>query len=585
MSQGLTIGVDFGSTGLRVAYPGDGGTPVVLPGSTGEPGPGISCARHSKSPLGVAFFALKSRLGQPGAPARGGSPAPAAEIVTRLFRSLKRGVEERTSSAVGEAVVTVPALYSASQRAALRSAVLAAGFAEAHLLNDSVAAVIAQAAARRDHSATVLVYAMGYAGFELGLVRVAHGHYRALAYEGGWSPAGWTFDQLLLESLLSFLEERRLRLDTAGWDLARWLAVRAIAQRVKEGLSTAELATFPLALQTPEGQPLGPISLGRAGFEEAIRPALHRTLDLAAGLLEQAGMTPAEVDTVLLVGGSTRIPALRALIAGALGREPIALDGEALARGAALFAAQLGSRPVAAGAMQEREDGGGGEVEPPVDLAPLRAALAVAEGPLPAAAGERLLLVAGAARSSPDDGRTLLAPAVRLAEQGRTAEARSWLEELIREAQGLLARIEAPPASAHGSTAAIIAGRILTRAQRLLKKGQHEEAVRESHLAWEQDRDNPDTFEKMIDIHCQAALAGDGAQSYANAQRWLGCAYSHDEGNTRVRGLIAESHFRHAKQLNEQGRRKQALETLEHCLAWNPEHDGARELHASLLRR
>ncbi len=585
MSQPLTIGVDFGSTGLRVAYLGAGGQPSVLP-PPAEPASWILCERHPGCRLGVAFRSVKSRLGAPGgAPLEGAALAPLEERVTETFRALKRGVEEHTARAVTEAVLAVPALYSASQRSALRGAVLAAGFSEVHLLNDSVAAAIAQAA-HQDRPATVLVCAMGYAGFEFGLVRVARGHYRALGYEGGWSPGGWAFDQLLLESVLGFFEERRLRLESAGWDAARWLRLRAMTEWVKERLSVEARVAFPFMLQSADGRPLGQLLLGRAGFEEAIRPSCLRALEQVAGLLEHAGLAAEELDAVLLVGGSTQSPALQAMVASVLGREPLLLDREALARGAALFTAQLGSRPAVAGAEQERASAGAGNGEVTADLAALRAALAVADSPPAPVTEERLVLVAGDGPDGSSHGvQPLLQPAQHLLEQGRTVEARALLEELVREASAMLQRLDGGASPAPLSSGVILARRALARAQQLLKKGQYEEAVRESHLAWEQDRDNPDTFEGMIDVHCQAATARNTAEGYADAQRWLQCAYTHDESNTRVRSLIADRHFAHARQLTEQGRRKQALETLEHCFAWNPEHPGARELQANLTRR
>lgn len=576
MSQASSIGVDFGSTGLRVAYLGEGGQPVVLPDRPGSPWPCILCEPCPGGRLGISFPSLKSRLGTNGTP---------ADLVTQAFRGAKRSVEDHASRPVSEVVVTVPALYSAVQRTGLREAVLAAGFADVHLLNDSVAAVIAHTA-EREGPATVLVYAMGYAGFELGLIRAAaHGRYRALGYEGGGAPAGRAFDELLLEGLFGYLEEQRLRPGTDGWDAARWLQVRAAVERMKEGLSAGERAAFPLSLETPAGQSLGCLSLDRSGFEAAIRPSVDRTLEQVASLLDQASMPSAQVDALLLVGGSTRIPFLPSLVAGALGRQPVALDGEALARGAALFAAQLGSRSLPAGAEPEGVGQGNGDGAIPADRSALRAALTVAAGPPPQASGERLVLVAGepSAGSAPAGGPALLLPVTRLLKQGRTAEARTLLEELIREAHALLARIGLPaPEAPPPSSGAILARRALARAQQLLKKGSYEEAVLESHLAWQQDRESPDTFETMIDIHCQAALA---SASHADGLRWLTCAYNHDEGNIRVRHLIADRHYRQAQQLAEQGQPRQALQTLESCIAWNPEHDGARELHAGLMRR
>jgi hypothetical protein len=582
VSDPLSIGVDFGSTGLRVAYAVDGDLPVVLPDSAAGRWPWLLC-EPAPGRLGVSFPSLKSKLGTDAAVLVNRRPARAAELAAEIFRSVRQAVESQAARPVAQAVISVPARYSASQRAALRDAALAARFAEVHLISDTVAAVMASTA-RREGAATVLVYGMGYAGFEVGLVRAVRGHYRALGYEGGLAPAGWALDQLLLQAVLDIARESDLPLDAAHWESPMWMQVRAFAQRVKEDLSVQSQVALPLSIQSPDGRRGARITFARAAFEEAVGPSFASTLDSARNLLDQAHLSVTDIDTILLVGGSTRIPLLQAVVERELGKPPVLAQPDDLARGAALYAARLESKPLAAGEEAERGWEGNGQGGF-LSGAALRAAIEVAEAGSPQLSGEQMVLLAGGGPAQPPvpDRQAFLLHARQLAEGGKVEEARSLLTEWIRDAQALLASL--PAAEHRASSGPALARRAFARARQYLEKGQLEEAIRESHYAWQQDRDNPDVFDKMIEIHCEASLARRTPAGYADAQRWLLCANQHDEGNGRVQELLAERHFLQAKHLSDHGQRNEALQTLELCLAWNPEHSGGRALQTALRRR
>ena len=586
MSETLSIGVDFGSTGVRVAYAADGGPPVVLPDGAAGRWPWLLC-EPAPGQLGVAFPSLKSKVGTEEEVWLNRRSTQPTELTTEVFRTIKQAVESHAARPVTQAVISVPARYPASQRAALRDAVLAARFAEVHLINDTVAAVMASTA-QREAAATVLVYGMGYAGFEVGLVRAVRGHYRALGYEGGRVPAGWALDQLLLQALLDVARENRLTLDAAHWDSPMWMQVRARVQQVKEDLSARDHVPSGVSIQTPDGKTIATIAFARAAFEEAIRPAFATSLESARSLLEQANMTPNDVDTLLLAGGSTRIPLLRELVGKELGKRPVPVQSDDLARGAALYAARLEAKPFPAGQEVERAVEMNGEGSDLPGIASLRAAIEVAEASSAQPSGQNLVLLASGGpvgAAAVPDRQAFLHHARQLTEEGRIEEARSFLRELIQEAQALLNSLPAASAAKAASSDEILARRALARAQQFLKKGNLEEAVRESHLAWQQNRDDPDTFDKMIEVHCEAALASRTPDGYADAQRWLLCANQHDEGNDKVRQLLADRHYLQAKHLSEHGQRKEALQTVELCLAWNPEHEKGRELQAALRRR
>ncbi len=568
-----SIGVDLGSTGLRVAHVDDDGSAEALSGVS-ESWPGVLMEMRPGNALGVTFPSLKTRLGLASAVTVDGRQHPPEELVTCAFRELRQRVEEQLSDRVKEAVIAVPARYSAAQRAALRQAVMAAGFSEAHLLTDSVAAVMSLSLNDRK-VATALVYGMGYSGFELGLVRFVRGRCRALGYEGGPSPSGRELDRLLMEDWLATLKDHRLRLDVAG---VGWIRLRSRVLQVKEALSVQDQASISIDLQTASGTAPVAISVTRRGLEEWVAPFFRHTLEHAEDLLGQAGLTPADLDQVLLVGGTARMPVLRRVISESLDRQPTLLEAEDLARGAAAYGARLEgkSQPVAAvqGPISEaRED-----TALLRSNAALRRAITITR--TPDQAEVTLVLEQPADQAAVASPEGALERADLLVREGRGGEAIALLETVITEAQRLLAEAREVPAPFRDSPERLLARRALTRARRKLDQGKLEEAVGESHLAWKEDPDDPEIFEQMIDIHCQAALNGD---SHEAKVRWLGCAQKHDQGNARVRELLAECFLDQAREFHGKGQRTQALETLEKCFAWDPEHRAAHELQETLM--
>jgi ElaB/YqjD/DUF883 family membrane-anchored ribosome-binding protein len=584
-TKSVNIGVDLGSTGLRAAYIGEAGQIVVLTDAIAGRGLWLLCEPSPTNALGMEFPSLKSKLGTAMDIAGDGGQGKPSSLVTDAFRALKKTVETQASKPAGQVVISVPARYYASQRAALREAALQAGFDEAHLISDSIAAVIAYTARSRNGT-TILVYSMGYAGFEVGLVQAARGHYRALGYEGGPVPSGQALDEFLLRTLFHLLAENNLFLDTARWNAAMWMQIRAAAQKVKEGLSVKAQVPFPLSMRTPDGRELV-ARMERTGFEEVIGQSIQATLGLAQGLLEQANLTPADVDIVLLSGESTRIPILQVLVEQALRRKPVLAEMEDLARGAALHAARLKAISLPTGLEPEKREEIAEGLGIPAATPALRASIVVSEAtstPLPS--GHQLVLAAIASRppTPTSNSETLLQHARELIEQGRAEQARAFLQMLIDDAQALLASIPAR-APARKSTIRPRSRRAIARARQMITEGQYEEAIRQSHLAWQDSPDSPDVFEQMIDIHCQAAMSNTALEGYTDALSWLMCAYRHDESNVRVRRLLAERHYIHAKQLADYGRRQEAFQAAEQCLSWNPEHQRGKELQQALIRR
>jgi actin-like ATPase involved in cell morphogenesis len=578
MKDTVSVGVDFGSTGVRAAVLDDTGEAIPVSYVPPPNLPWLLC-QPTASGLGMRFPSMKSRLGGGQRLPLLGEQRQPGDAAESAFRALRLAVEAQTAKRVDHAVVAVPARYLASQRTALCEAVLAAGFAEAHLINDSMAAVM-NSTGRRGTASTSLVFGMGYTGFEVGLVRVARGHYRGLGYEGGSVPAGQALDECLLRGFFETLAQHNLRIDTTAWDVSTWMKMRAKSERLKEILSARSKA--PFTVRGPRGNL--DIWFNRADLERVVDQWLQGALSAARRLLEQTEVSISHLDAVLLVGGTARIPFVQATVEKAFDAKPSLTATDVLARGAALYAAHIGELRQPSALDVERVEVSGEEpdaqaAQPEIGatVEASQAGQEIATGP-----GEQPLHVTDVPNRPPEAPapHRVLDHARELIESGHATTARDFLEGVIREAQALLARIPASkPAIDPRSRRAI------ARATQLIKEGQYEAAVRESHLAWQASVDSAEIFEKMIDIHIQAATANTTVDAYTDTLRWLMCAYRHDEGNARVRQLLSDRHYLQAKQLAERGRRKDATQSLEACLSLDPEHAHARELQHALTRR
>jgi tetratricopeptide (TPR) repeat protein len=562
----VNLGVDFGGTGLRAAYaiPGEPLRFVELPSTHW---PWILCERVRSGQLEMAFPSLKSKLGVTDAVPVAGRLTSPSSLVAQALEALRRQVEGEGSATVGKTVISVPARYTSAQRAALRDAALQAGFAEVQLINDSAAAVIA----RSHQSGTFLVYAMGYAGFELGLVRAASGHYRVLGFEGANAPGGSTFDQQVLAGWIQTLRLHRLLPDTSRWDAAMWLRLQEAAQLVKESLGVTDEVPFPLPVRRADGT-ASTVLFERAGFEASLRDTVAITIDQAKALFEQFRLTAGDVDAVLLVGGSTQMRPLQAIVETALGVKLVVARPEDVACGAALHANRLGGVP--ASSQEDRVVETANHVDRAVDETPVLTATVVPAPSLESAGVEWLVPATESRPRTLDEAR-------RLADQGQGDKAAALLRDILAEAKALLDEVvaAAPPPAAPPP-----ALRAIERARRLLKQRKYEQAVSSSHAAFQQAPDSPDVFEAMIDVHCQAAMAEVTVERFPDAMRWLACAYSHDQSNAQVREFLAERTYRHARQLSRLGQRKEALRVLDECLGWNPDHPDGRALQRSLTR-
>lgn len=580
----VCLGLDFGSTGLRALFALPGAPARRLDTTAGD-WPWLLCEPAPAGVLPVSFPGLKSRVGG-GRPVRaGGASLPPERLVVRMLRLLRERLEAQTPGTVAQTVISVPVSYQSAQRAALRDAAEEAGLAPARLISDAMAAVVGYTSER--DSGTFLVYGMGYEGFELGLVRGVRGHYRALGHDGAATSGGRAFDGEVLSSAVRLLRRHHGPGSVSGADPEVWLTLRARAQEAREALSTpGGRGAAELSLDVGTGPPLE-VRITRPHLDAYLAPHVRRTVDRARSLLDQSGMTPGDVDTLLLTGGNTLMEQVGSGVAE-LGGHRVRAAPELLALGALKHAVRLAGGAAGSAAL---EDG----PLPPADPA---------DDTLADAPALTATLVRGAEQGREAAPRGDVEQARLLAGQGRTWEAVALLREIIGEAGALLESLTSPTSQASAEAAGPetdtgtrtdtdaeaappvdrIALRQLARAESLLELGRYEDAVQASHAAWLGAATRPagaDVLDAMIDVHCAAAMADTSPGHFPDAERWLRCAYGHDPTNERVRGLLAERTYRHAVEVQRLGGRAEAIEALGKCLTWNPEHADA----GALLRR
>lgn len=355
------IGIDLGTTYSLVAV-AEGGRPRLL-ASRGE--------RLLPSVVGVSsdgqmlvgtparnqyvlepentVTSIKRKMGTAEQVTLAGREYTPPEISAFILMELKHRAERELGRPVKRAVITVPAYFTDAARQATRDAGEIAGFEVARILSEPTAAALAYGL-DREGDQRVLVYDLGGGTFDVSVVELNQGVIEVRASHGNTQLGGDDFDELILTHLAD-----RFRAEH-GIDLRHDLRARARLVRAAEQAKIV-LSDFPYARVTEEfiaRQQQAPVhldvELARAEFEELIRPLLRATLESVDRALKDAGLRPRDLDKVLLVGGSTRIPLVRQILADHLGQEPSSAvhPDEAVALGAAIQAAIIAGEPIEA---------------------------------------------------------------------------------------------------------------------------------------------------------------------------------------------------------------------------------------------
>ena len=251
------------------------------------------------------------------------------ELSAEILKAVKRKAEAALGTAVGKAVITVPAYFDDAQRQATRDAGRIAGLDVVRIVNEPTAAAIAYGLDQKQEG-TVAVYDLGGGTFDISILQITHAGggdgesgplgsvFKVLATHGDTHLGGDDFDALLADAMRRSIAEKHPAADLAGPLPSQLL--RKIAELVKIDLSRALETDYTVELPAQDIRFSG--SFSRAGFEEMIQPLVRRTLDSCRRALAAAGKQPSDIDDVVLVGGSSRVPLVRRSVREFFGRAP-----------------------------------------------------------------------------------------------------------------------------------------------------------------------------------------------------------------------------------------------------------------------
>ncbi|MFO0706732.1 MAG: molecular chaperone DnaK [Nitrospira sp.] len=239
------------------------------------------------------------------------------QISAMILKELKLRAEAFLGESITKAVITVPAYFNDSQRQATKDAGMIAGLEVLRIINEPTAASLAYGLQKRTQG-TIAVYDLGGGTFDISILKLKNGIFEVLATNGDTHLGGDDFDRLIADLLLTEIRQRH------GLDLTshpdHMQGLRLEAERAKMRLSDA--LTTTASLELPEGKGTFTRELTRDQLESLCDPLVERTLAPCRQALKDAGLTPSDIDEVVLVGGSTRMPLVRQRVQALFGKQP-----------------------------------------------------------------------------------------------------------------------------------------------------------------------------------------------------------------------------------------------------------------------
>lgn len=327
------IGIDLGTTNSCVAVM-EGGEPVVIANAEGNrTTPSVVAYKNGERIVGEAakrqaitnpdntVMSVKRHMGTNHKEIMEGKEYTPEQISAMILQKLKADAESYLGETVTQAVITVPAYFNDSQRQATKDAGKIAGLEVLRIVNEPTAAALAYGMEKSEDQ-TVLVFDLGGGTFDVSILELSEGFFEVKATSGDNKLGGDDFDQVIMDYLVSeFKKEHGIDLSK---DRMAQQRLKDAAEKAKKDLSGVLTTTISLPFITADAS--GPkhleLNLTRAKFEELSANLVERTMGPTRQALQDAGLTPNEIDRVVLVGGSTRIPAVQEAIKKFTGKEP-----------------------------------------------------------------------------------------------------------------------------------------------------------------------------------------------------------------------------------------------------------------------
>jgi molecular chaperone DnaK len=326
------IGIDLGTTNSCVAVM-EGGEAVVIPNPEGNrTTPSVVAFKDGDRSVGEVakrqavtnpntIMSIKRYMGTDHKETVEGKDYTPQEISAIILQKLKSHAEDYLGEKVEKAVITVPAYFNDAQRQATKDAGQIAGLQVERIVNEPTAAALAYGL-EKDEDQTILVFDLGGGTFDVSILELGDGFFEVKATSGDNKLGGDDFDQVIIDHLVSeFKKENGIDLSQDKMALQR---LKDAAEKAKKDLSgvTSTQISLPFITADASGPKHLELNLSRAKFEDLSSDLVERTMGPTRQALNDAGMSPSDIDKVILVGGSTRIPAVQEAIKKFTGKEP-----------------------------------------------------------------------------------------------------------------------------------------------------------------------------------------------------------------------------------------------------------------------
>jgi molecular chaperone DnaK len=327
------IGIDLGTTNSCVSVL-EGGEPKVIPNPEGNrTTPSVVAFKNGERQVGEVakrqaitnpntIISIKRHMGTAHKEEAEGKQYTPQEISAIILQHLKSYAEDYLGEPVTKAVITVPAYFNDAQRQATKDAGKIAGLEVERIINEPTAAALAYGLDKTDQDQTILVYDLGGGTFDVSILELGDGVFEVKATAGDNRLGGDDFDQAIIDYLVDqFKKENGIDLAQDKMALQRLKDAAEKAKKDLSGVTTTQIS-LPFITAGAAGPLHLEVSLSRAKFDELTADLVERTMGPTRQALSDAGLSASELDKVILVGGSTRIPAVQEAIKKATGKEP-----------------------------------------------------------------------------------------------------------------------------------------------------------------------------------------------------------------------------------------------------------------------
>ena len=328
------IGIDLGTTNSCVSVL-EGGTPTVITNAEGErTTPSVVAFKNGDEIVGVqakrqavtnadnTISSIKRLMGSGEKVKANGKSYTPEEISAKILMKLKSDAEAYLGEKVTKAVITVPAYFNDAQRQATKNAGKIAGLEVERIVNEPTAAALAYGLDKQDKTQTILVYDLGGGTFDVSILELGDGVFEVKSTSGNNHLGGDDFDKRVSDYLVEEIK-KQTNADIKNDNMAMQ-RVKDEAEKAKKALSSSTTTTISLPfIAQVDGQPVNfETDLTKAKFEDLNKDLFDSTLDSVRKALSDANLKASDIDQVVLVGGSSRIPYIQEIVKKELGKEP-----------------------------------------------------------------------------------------------------------------------------------------------------------------------------------------------------------------------------------------------------------------------